>query len=469
VPDFEFIGPVVNITRQTGQSIVGFGGAFTEASAVVFDKLGAEQQRQVIEAYWGPDGIGYTVGRVHINSCDFSEQSYAFDDVDGDFELRHFDDSVARDARSLIPLILRAQAALRGLGRELRLLASPWSPPAWMKANRRMVHSWSPCLRVGAQAAWARYIARWISAYAARGVGVWAVTVQNEPEYDAQWEACTMTPEEEASFLAGALGPVLHAAHPEVLVFVYDHNKNHVLRWADAIYSQPAAQRHVDGVAFHWYTGDGFENLKEVHRRFPQALLLPSEATYERRRWREGATVERGEWSFGEGYAHDIIGDLNAGSVGWIDWNLILDESGGPNHVDNVCDAVMMANLTTGELFFHPQYYYIGHFSKYILPGSRRLSTTVMRTSHYDGKSQYSCRPEDGPHCRGYGVCGDVDGLQATAFLRPDGLVAMVALNCGGAPIDFKLLHGTRAVRTSIPAHGIQTYIFDAGEVDLVV
>lgn len=455
VPDFTFIGPVVDISREVGQTIQGFGGAFTEASAVVFAQLSREQQDQIIEGYWGDTGIGYTLGRVHINSCDFSTESYNFDNVDGDFDLLHFDDTVAHDARSLIPLIVRAQKAVQarvgnGGGAQLQLLATPWSPPAWMKQNGEMVHSSVPCLRQEAQASWARYISRWISAYKARGVHIWALTVQNEPEFDAKWEACVMTPEEEADFLGTHLGPALREAHPDVLVFVYDHNKNHVDDWADVIMSHPTAHRHADGVAFHWYTGDGFDAVRRIHEQHPEVLLLSTEATYERHRWREGATLEEGEWSFGEGYAHDIIGDLNAGSVGWIDWNLLLDQDGGPNHADNLCDAAMMADVTADRVFRHPQYYFIAHFSKFIVPGSKHLHTTVTPSRTYSGP------------VREYGTCTDDDGLQATSFLRPDGQIAIVLLNCGDYIVDFKLRDGKRAALARIPPHSIQTYLLSS-------
>merc|ERR1719436_600444 len=181
-----------------------------------------------------------------------------------------------------------------------------------------------------------------------------------------------------------------------------------------------------------------------VHQKFPGAQLLASEATYEKRRWQPGTVQAHSVWSFGEGYAHDIIGDLNAGAVGWIDWNLLLDQDGGPNHVDNVCDAAMVADETKGKLFRHPQFYFIAHFSKFILPGSKHLRTEVAPTFTYSGK------PRD------YGTCTREDGLQAASFLRPDGLLAIVVLNCGDYIIDFKLRDGSRAALARIPPHTIQ-------------
>ncbi|CAK0798864.1 unnamed protein product [Prorocentrum cordatum] len=320
-----------------------------------------------------------------------------------------------------------------------------------MKENQLMDHSSRPCLRqeTDVHSAWAKYFVKWIAAYQQHGVPIWAVTVQNEPENNATWEACLFTPGEEADFLGKYLGPALSSEHSNVSIFVYDHNKDNVAHWAKIIREHKDAAKYADGIAFHWYSGDGFEDVASIHAAMPQLQLLASEATYERWRWKEGATLETGEWSFGEGYAHDIIGDLNAGSIGWIDWNLLLDEKGGPNHVDNVCDAAMMANLSKGDVYRHPQYYFMGHFSKFILPDSVRLVTTVGPTLSYRGND------------REYGSCTGDDGLQATSFLRPDGLVSTVVLNCGDDAVEFKLLHGERAALTSVPPHSIQTYVFE--------
>merc|ERR1711974_370126 len=150
--------------------------------------------------------------------------------------------------------------------------------------------------------------------------------------------------------------------NPEVMIFVYDMFLPRVHEWAQKLYSHPTASKYVSGVGWHWYSGDLFQLVEKVHSEFP------------------GTKVEDGDWAFGEGYGHDIIGNLNAGARGWLDWNLILDPTGGPNHVGNVCDSAIMANTSDRRLFIHPQYYYIGHFSKYILPGSRRIVSSVTGT-----------------------------------------------------------------------------------------
>jgi glucosylceramidase len=235
-----------------------------------------------------------------------------------------------------------------------------------------------------------------------------------------------------------------------VKIFAFDDHQRLLLQnWTETIYSNELASRYVDGVAFHWYDGDAFDIVTQLHHSFPEAMMLSSEVSYEKWRWSNATTLEAGDWSFGEGYAHDIIGNLNAGAIGWKDWNLVLDKNGGPNHLNNECDAAMMADVDAQRLYIHPQYYYVGHFSKFILPGSKRIPTNVKGSiPHVDPK-------------RPYGTCTADDGLQAVAFERPDKRVAVVVLNCGGKSMNFKLKDGTCAIRASVPAHGIQTYLFE--------
>lgn len=450
--DFDFDGPVVDVSSsELDQEIEGFGGAFTEASALVFKDMTLENQKTLLEKYFDPEqGIGYTVGRVHINSCDFSPApaQWSEDDVADDFDLVHFDNNVTKDQESMIPLILRGKKQVEASGRKLKLFASPWSPPAWMKTNGQMLGVGNGKLKPECQASWANYFVKWLDAYKNQGIDFWAVTPQNEPENPAGWEGCVYTADEEADWIGSELGPKLKAAHPDVKIFPFDHNKDHVHKWADTMYSHPTASKYIDGIAFHWYSGDEFEHVAQVHQKYPKVTLLPSEATWEKYRWSSKATVATGEWSFGEGYAHDILGDLNQGACGWTDWNMLLDQTGGPNHLGNNCDAPMFADNSKKELYLHPQYYYIGHFSKYIVPGSRRISSTVSGSTTYSGPN------------RGYGTCGGEDGLEATAFQRPDGQLAVVVLNCGAVPQNFKLKDSGRAAAVQIPGNAIQTFVF---------
>jgi glucosylceramidase len=370
------------------QEIEGFGGAFTEAAALTLFKLPAERQREVLAAYFDPaHGHGYTLCRTHINSCDFSSGHYAYAEIDGDVDLRHF--SIDRDRQALIPLIRAAQQAA---GRPLKLLASPWSPPAWMKTNGSMAGGGQ--LKPEYRATWAQYYCHTIRAYAQQGIPIWGLTVQNEPEAVQTWESCIYTAEEERDFVRDYLGPALHQAGlADVRLLIWDHNRDRMVERASLVLSDPEAARYVWGTAFHWYVADRFDNVQLVHDAFPDKNLLFTEGCQE-------GGPHLGEWQVGERYAHNMINDLNRWTVGWIDWNLLLDIGGGPNHVGNFCSAPILADPETGQVHYQSSYYALGHFARFVQPGARRI---LCATSH--------------------------DALEAAAFLNPDGQVAVVVLN----------------------------------------
>lgn len=403
----------------TYQELLGFGGAFTEAAAVTFYKLPPERQAEVLRAYFDPQqGHGYTMGRTHINSCDFSLGNYACDDVPGDVELKHF--SLARERQALLPFI---KAALSTAGAPLKLLASPWSPPAWMKTNGEMNHGGQ--LKPEYRAVWATYYCRFIEACAQEGVPIWGLTVQNEPEATQTWDSCRYTAEEERDFVRDFLGPALHRhGLQEVRLFIWDHNRDRLYERAKVVYDDPQAAPYVWGAAFHWYEHpQRFDNVQRTHDAYPDKHLLFSEGCQE-------GGPHLGEWGVGERYAHAIINDLNAWTEGWLDWNLLLDERGGPNHVGNYCSAPMIADTRTGELLYQSSYYYIGHFARFIRPGARRIGSAVS-----------------------------AEGLEATAFRNSDGRIALVVLNLTDQPRPFTLeVAGARWACTA-PARGIQTYL----------
>merc|ERR1719188_43885 len=188
-------------------------------------------QADFLTKYFSQEGLGYVLGRVHINSCDFSVGNYDFDNVSNDFNLTHFDTTLQRDMHALIPLIRKAMASVQDTGQRLQLLASPWSPPKWMKTNKKMNRSGRPCLKKGNRykRVWANYIAMWVTAYKNKGVDIWAITPQNEPEAMSAWESCLLTPSDEADFLGRYLGPRMRSRHPEVKILIFDHNKGDML------------------------------------------------------------------------------------------------------------------------------------------------------------------------------------------------------------------------------------------------
>ncbi|MDH6370181.1 glucosylceramidase [Paenibacillus sp. VTT E-133280] len=399
------------------QEMEGFGGALTEASAVTIAKLSEAKQKEIIDAYFDPkDGIGFTLCRSHIQSCDFSLGNYAYVE-EGDAELRSFD--ISRDQESIIPLIKNAAAAV---GEDFRLFSSPWSPPAFMKTNGQM--NGGGALKPEYREAWANMFVKYIQAYAAEGIDIWAVSVQNEAKAVQIWDSCLYTAEEEKDFVRDYLGPALEQAGlAHVKVMIWDHNKERVYDRAKVAFEDQEASKYIWGICFHWYSGDHFEALSAVHDRFPDKKLFFSEGCQE-------GGVHLGSWNTGERYGHDIIGNLNNWMSCWTDWNIVLDEQGGPNHVGNFCDAPIIGDTKNDEIIFESSFYYIGHFSKYIRPGAKRI-----------GHSKYT------------------DKLETTAFRNPDGTIAVIVMNRTEQELPFSLRFHNSLAENMIPAHAIQTLL----------
>jgi glucosylceramidase len=410
----------VDTTRRF-QALEGFGGAFTEAAAVTWLALPPQAREQLLADYFDTAcGHGYTLCRVHMNSCDFALGNYAHVEQPEDHALESF--SIERDRQALLPFIRAAQAAARG---PIKLLASPWSPPPWMKTNGEMNHGGQ--LRPECRAAWAQCFVRFIRAYEEQGVPVWGVTVQNEPMARQRWDSCLYSAEEERDFVRDHLGPALQAAGlSHVKIVIWDHNRDLMVERASVVYGDPEAAKYVWGTGFHWYGADHFDHVQLVHDAWPDKALLFTEGCQE-----GGPHI--GEWEVGERYARSIINDLNRWTVGWIDWNLLLDERGGPNHVGNFCSAPILADRAQGRLMHQSAYAVLGHFSRYIRPGARRVLCASSRAD-----------------------------IETTAFRNPGGEVASVALNRHGHPVHMPLVVDGTSWPIDLPPHSISTFVVPA-------
>ena len=412
--EYIFVDPT-----KTFQSVVGIGGALTDASAETFYKLPQDVRQKILTAYYDPqNGIGYSLGRSHINSCDFSSESYTYV-KEGDKSLDSFD--ISHDLKYRIPFI---KAAIAKAGGNFTLYVSPWSPPAWMKDNDSMLHGGK--LKPEYYESWARYYGKFIHAYEKAGVPIWGLTVQNEPLASQTWESCIYTVEEERDFVKNYLGPALHKAGlKDKKIIIWDHNRSLMYQRAAVVLDDPAAAQYVWGVGFHWYVGDNFENVKRVKEAFPQTHLLFTEGCH------GGFDFDKiNDWQWGELYALSMVHDFNNGAEGWTDWNVLLDKKGGPNHVGNFCFAPIHADTATGELFYMNSYYYIGHFAKFIRPGAKRIISS-----------------------------SSTDRLLTTAFLNQDGKIAVVVLNLSDQAQPFNLWLGGKTAANTSPAHSIITLV----------
>src|SRR5438309_4792192 len=358
---------------RTFQTHLGIGGALTDAAAETFAKLPKDKQQEILTAYFDPvKGLGYTLARTNIHSCDFSSASYTYV-TEGDKDLHSF--SIDHDKQFRIPFIKQALAAARG---KINIFASPWSPPAFMKTNRDMLHGGK--LKAEFYQSWANYYTRFIRAYEREGIPIWGITVQNEPMATQTWESCVYSAEEERDFIKHFLGPTMQKAGlGDRKIIAWDHNRDLIYQRVSTILSDPEAAQYVWGIGYHWYepwSGGTmmFDNVRLVRETFPEKKLLFTEGTAD-----SFDARDIHNWRLGEIYGKSMINDFNDGAVGWTDWNVLLDEQGGPNHVGNYCFAPVHGDTKTGELTYTNSYHYIGHFSKFVRPGARKIASSPSR------------------------------------------------------------------------------------------
>ena len=413
--DFTTENSVINIFDDVRfQEILGFGGAFTEASAYNYSILSGEDKAKLIAAYFDPDaGLGYKLCRTHINSCDFSIAQYTYTD-DNDRELKTF--SIEYDEKYVIPFIRDAQKCA---GNDISLLASPWSPPAWMKDSKTFIKggklSWdyAEC--------WAEYFVKYIQEYKKAGIDISLVSIQNEPMATQTWESCVYTADDEARFAADYLAPALKKAGlGDVKIMVWDHNKERVYDRARDIFANEKATDAIWGVAFHWYSGAHFDGLDLVNYKYSDKKLIATEFCC-------GGTG--GNYNSAFAYAKDMLGNLNHHMCGSIDWNMILDTEGGPSHDRwGGCQAPVTVDAKTKTFTLEPTYYAIAHFSRFIKKGAYRI-----------GKSSFS------------------DDIKVAAFQNPNGEIVSVMLNTTNKPVTASVRYNNQTAKVTLPAKGIVT------------
>lgn len=405
------------------ETFLGFGGAITDASAEVYAKLPEDKRKELIEAYYDDEkGIGYNLVRTHMNSCDFSSENYIYIN-EGDNSLNSFD--VSHDERYRIPLI---KDAMRKIGDEFLLFFAPWSPPAWMKTNNSMLAGGH--LLEKYYPVWAEYYVKFIKEYEKRGIPIWGLSIQNESMAATAWEACQYTANEQRVFLRDYLGPALrHAGMGDKKVMIWDHNRDLLYQYVSVIMNDPEAAKYVWGAGVHWYeswAGEPlYDNVRLTKSAFPDLNLIFTEgclAFFDKDKLYE-------LWR-GEHYATNILNDLRSGVMGWTDWNILLDMTGGPNHLNNYCFAPVHADVETGELHYTYAYWYIGHFSKFIKRGAKRVAASSNRSQ-----------------------------LETVAYLNPDNKLVVVVLNRTDKDIKYGMWIDGYNSQSIIKAHTITTWV----------
>lgn len=412
---------VVNLyPKLSFEEFEGFGGAITDAAGYVYAQMDKEKKAELLNQYFSSDKMNYQMVRIHMDSCDFSTEMYEAVSDENDRELKSFDFS--RTEKYILPMLEDAQ---RTAGHPLELMLSPWSPPAYMKTNTSRKNG--GFLKKEYYGIWAEYICLYIQKFTERGFLVKRISLQNEPKAVQMWDSCIYTAEEEKEFLQYYMYPALERyGFLDVQIFIWDHNKERVYERTVAILDAET-EKMVSGVAFHWYSGDHFENLEYVRKCYPNLKLIISESCIEFSKF--DALDEKGN---AERLSHEIIGDLNHGMTAFYDWNLLLDQNGGPNHVGNFCLAPYLYDLEKKELKPQLIQKHFYQFAHYIKRGAVRI-----------GYSRYS------------------DELDVTAFRNPDETVVVVLLNRTGEDRKVFLRLDEQIAEFSVPAKEIVTGIIE--------
>ncbi|WP_394357712.1 glycoside hydrolase family 30 protein [Polaribacter sejongensis] len=431
---------------KTFQTITGFGGAFTESSAYLLNKLSQKNRDTIIQAYFSEEGANYSLTRTHMNSCDFSLSQYSYSPVAEDVNLEHF--TIKDDMDDLIPMIKDAMKASKD---GFKIFASPWTAAPWMKDNNKWVGG---KLLPKYYDTWALFFSKYIDAYQAEGIDIWGFTVENEPHGNGDnWESMHFTPKEMTDFVEFHLGPKLEKeGYGDKIILGYDQNREGLKEWVDEMYRSESASKYFDGTAIHWYesTYEVFpEALQYAHNKAPEKYLIETEGCIDSEipvwqddawYWKKEATDWGYDWREPENkylhpkyapvnrYARDIIGCLNNWVDGWVDWNMVLDTKGGPNWFENWCVAPVIVDPEKDEVYFTPLYYTMAHFSKYIRPEAK-----VIGLENSDKE------------------------LQVTAAQNPDGSIAVVVFNEGKTKKSFKVLLGEKETLINIDAQALQT------------
>ena len=350
------------------QSHLGFGGALTDTAAEVLNALPSKRRSEVLESIYGASGLNYNIARMCIGSSDFSLKQYQYIS-DGDKTLSSFNVDVDRVLK--FPLFKDCERIHKRAGEDLLLTLSPWSPPAFMKTNGELSHGGE--LLPEYFDLYAKYLVRYLLDLEKEGIHPTFLSVQNEPQAVQRWDSCIYSPEQEGQFILHYLKPEIDRHKLDVKITIWDHNRDIIVERVKDTLSIPGVSSLIWGVAYHWYCSDAYHNLSLVHEMYPDKHIFLSECCVEM----SNSLIDGGyfgKWSHGEKYGHDIICDFLNWSEGWVDWNIAVDEKGGPNHAANYCEAPVMVDISSKKIIYNASYYYIGHFSKFIRSGAKRIS-----------------------------------------------------------------------------------------------
>jgi glucosylceramidase len=459
---------VLTIDAETMyQKYYGFGASFTESSAWNLATIPVAKRKEVLTKLFSPtDGAGFSLTRTHINSSDYSNNHYSYvEEMDEDLstfsineDLKGFTGNENKQTQGvkledasydLIPMIREAQDIP---GADFKVIASPWSPPSWMKSGETSKMT-NGSLQEKYQPIWAEYFSKYLTAYADEGINIWALTIQNEPLHadNARWDSNGWSAIAARDFLRDHLGPRLemdghlNTADLEsgVRVLLYDHNKSVMNDYVAATFADPEAAKYAWGTGFHWYTNSELDEnnwyaaeLALLHKTYPERAMIHTESSIDINvndpigQYWTTSTDYAGKFIPFTTYAYDIITDLNNWTQGYVEWCIILSNEGKPNPYNNFNSAPVLINPETDEVIYTPLYYLLSHFSKFIRPGAHRIELNSD---------------------------SDIDGVIYTAAKNPDGTIALVVFNNNESTFDISVSLDGVTFNQQIAAHAMQT------------
>ena len=396
------------------QKLIGFGGALTGSTCCNLSSCSDDIKEQILDEYFSKDKMNYAICRISIGSSDFNPKSYSYS-----YKNDLSDFSISEDMKYVIPIIKEVQKLNKGI----KFLASPWSPPAFMKNNNKIILGGK--LLPEFKENYAKYLVKFIKAYKKEEINIDYMTIQNEPMAKQIWESCIYTPEEEMDLLVNYIYPEFKKNDINTKLLIWDHNKDKLMQRTLDSFNVPGTLDKVSGIAFHWYTGDHFENIELLCKTFPNKLLFHTEGCTGYSFFRKKDEIKNAEI-----YAHDIIGDLNAGINAYLDWNIVLDHKGGPNHKFNYCNSPIMLNRDKSKYIKNLSFYYIQHFSRFIKPEAKRI-----------GYSKFS------------------DKFEVTALKNLDNGVIIVLLNKNDKNVEYNLKINGQIFHDNLDKHAIVTLV----------
>jgi glucosylceramidase len=402
------------------QQIEGFGGSLTDSGAWVLSRASAAQQSSILNALFDPqNGIGISFLRQPIGSSDFSLNPFTYDDIPSgtDYTLASF--SIAHDRAYILPPL---RAAL-SINPSIKVMASPWTPPGWMKTYVGPLLE-AGSLKTTAYEAYANYLVKFIQAYQAEGVPIDSLTVQNEPLTTPPYPSMYMPAPEQATFIGQNLGPALARAGLRTRIFAWDHN------WETAypftVLSDPAARQYVTGVSFHCYGGQQ-NAMSDMHNAYPAVDVAMTECG------------DSSRATFGDKLSYDtrvtVIGSLRNWARSVAKWNLVLDQNGGPKLYTGACincRGMVTVDTSTGAVSFNEDYYAIGHASRFIKPGAFRVDSTAF----------------------GFG------GVENVAAINPDGSLVVLASNSSYYPLTFQIRFHGATLKYTLESDSVATFVW---------